>query len=75
MGQSDKKGLAGLMFVFLLSVVGLSLTPTINSMVTDAVAQLTAGTAAATLLGLFPLFWVILLIAIPIAAIYVWMHD
>jgi len=63
------------MFVFLLSVVGLSLTPTINSMVTDAVAQLTAGTAAATLLGLFPLFWVILLIAIPIAAIYVWMHD
>lgn len=73
--SSDKKGLGGLMFVFLLSVVGLSLTPTVQDMVDDAVANLTAGSAAATLLNLFPLFWVILLIAIPIAAIYTWMHE
>lgn len=63
--------LSGLIFTFLLSIVGLALTPVVAESVDTAVANLTG--AAATILALFPLFWVIMMIAIPIAAVVVWL--
>ena len=67
------KNLSGLIFTFLLSIVGLALTPVVAESVETAVANLTG--AAATILDLFPLFWVIMMIAIPIAAVVVWLKQ
>lgn len=67
LGQSVK--IAAVLGVFIVSVVGLALTPTIG----DSVATATGGNItgiSATLLDLFPVFWVIMLLAIPIVAVY-----
>lgn len=69
-----KKADMGQLFVtFLLIVVALALTPTIQSSVVAVTGtgsdNLTG--AAKTLALLIPLFWVILVIAIGIAAVYV----
>jgi len=73
----QKKNLGGLISVFLLSIVGLALTPTVQAQVTDLVAtgsgkgNLTG--SAKAIMNLFPMFWVILMIAIPVAYIAVWL--
>lgn len=54
--------------LFLVSVVGLVLTPTIAEQVDLAVVNLTG--PAATVLELFPLFWVFMIIGLPIGGIY-----
>lgn len=59
--------------VFLLSIVGLALSPTIASSVTTASGNFTG--AAATILDLFPLFWAMLMIAIPVAYVIVWLKS
>jgi hypothetical protein len=56
-----------LILLFLVAVVGLALTPTITSSVTSAAVNMTG--AALQLMNLFPLFWVILMIAIPVAGV------
>jgi len=77
--MADKKNLAGLISVFLLSIVGLALTPTVQSQVSSLVAtgsgkgNLTG--SAKAIMELFPMFWVILMIAIPVAYIAVWLKD
>ena len=77
--MADDKNLAGLISVFLLSIVGLALTPTVQSQVTSLVASgagmgnLTG--SAKAIMELFPMFWVILMIAIPVAYIAVWLKD
>jgi uncharacterized membrane protein (DUF106 family) len=70
---SEKKGIAGVIMTFLISVVGLVLTPTVQDLVDDAVGNLTG--PAQDILDLFPLFWVIMLIGIPIGAIYLYFKD
>jgi hypothetical protein len=54
---------------FIVAIIGLSLTPTMASLVTSTSANLSAYASAQNLLALFPLFWVILMLAIPIVAI------
>jgi len=54
---------------FLLIIIGLALTPTVATSTTTAAAALTG--AAATLCNLVPLFWVVIILAIGIAAVYV----
>lgn len=73
-GQS--KDLSGIMMTFLFMVVGLALTPT----VVEQVANVT-GTGGDNLTGaalaiaeLIPLFWVILIIGISLAAIVTWLR-
>lgn len=78
--MSSKKNLAGLISVFLLTIVGLALTPTIQANVTSLIASGASGDgnltgSAATIMGLFPMFWVILMIAIPVAYIAVWLKN
>jgi glucan phosphoethanolaminetransferase (alkaline phosphatase superfamily) len=60
--------MANLFITFLLIIVGLALTPTIASSVQTALASVTG--AAAALLSLVPLFWVIIILAIGVAAVY-----
>lgn len=70
--STEKKDLSGIIFVFLLSIVGLALTPTIQTSSTTAAVNMTG--AAKTIIALFPLFWAILMIAIPVAAVVVWLR-
>ena len=75
--SAKSKNMAGLIAVFLLSIVGLALTPTIQESVT-AVTGVGANNltgAALTVMSLFPLFWVILMIAIPVAYIAIWLKN
>lgn len=54
---------------FLLVIIGLALTPTVQTSTTAAAAALSG--ASATLCGLVPLFWVVIILAIGIAAVYI----
>jgi len=54
-------------------IIGLALTPTVQTSVTSAVGELSG--AAATLMGLVPLFWVVIILAIGIAAVYAQMKG
>ena len=72
-----KKSMGSLFMTFLLIVIALALTPTIQSSV--AAVTGTGGSnltgAAKTLCGLIPLFWVVIIIAIGVAAIYMQMKG
>jgi len=72
-----KQSLAGLITVFLIAIVGLALTPTVVSSVSAITGtgsdNLTG--AALALMNIFPLFWTILMIAIPVAYIAVWLKG
>jgi len=72
-----QKNLAGLITIFLLSVVGLALTPTIQENVlgvTGTGGNNLTGSAQSIML-MFPMFWVILMIAIPVAYIAIWLRG
>lgn len=75
--MSEKKNMSGLIKVFLLSIVGLALTPTIQKNVTEVTGEggdnLTG--SAKAIMELFPMFWVILMIAIPVAYVAVWLKG
>lgn len=73
------KSMGGLISVFLLCIVGLALTGTVQTSVTTAVTPV-AGSynltgAGLTMMNLFPLFWVILMIAIPVAYVTLWLKK
>lgn len=68
MSNSNKMGIGVIIAVFLGSIVGLALTPTIVAMVTTVTDSLASG-ATKSLYELFPLFWVIFLTAIPVGSI------
>lgn len=66
-------GIGDIIGVFLPSVVGLSLTETIYYTVGNTTENMSAG-ATKTMLNLFPMFWVIYLIGIPVSAIAVYFY-
>lgn len=71
------RDMGSLFVTFLLMVIALALTPTIQSSVTG-VTGAGAGNltgAALALAGLIPLFWVIIIISVGVAAVYVQMHG
>jgi len=72
-----KKSIGGLISLFLLCVVGLALTPIVQSSVaaiTGTGADNLTGSAK-TIMEMFPLFWVILMIAIPVAGVAVYLKN
>ena len=75
--MSTKKSIGGLISLFLLCVVGMALTPIIQEQVTAitgaGVGNLTG--SAKTIMLMFPLFWVILMIAIPVAGVAVYLKN
>jgi len=54
---------------FVVMIIGLALTPTIASLTTASALLLVNYTSAQDILELIPLFWAILMLAIPVAAI------
>ena len=68
-----KFNMGQLFMTFLLEIIGLALTPTIQSSVTGVTGaggnNLTG--AALALANLVPLFWVIIILAVGVAAVYV----
>lgn len=74
--SSGQKNLSGIMMTFLFMVIGLALTPTVVEQVANVTG--TGGNnltgAALAIAGLIPLFWVILIIGIGLAAIVVWLQ-
>lgn len=67
-----KMNMGQLFMVFLLIIIALALTPTIQSSVTDitgAGAGNLTGSALALAL-LIPLFWVVIILAIGVVAVY-----
>jgi len=78
--MSEKKGMSGLLAVLVLSIVGLALTPAIQAQVTTILATGSTGDlnmtgSARAIIGLFPMFWVILMISIPVAYIAIWIKT
>lgn len=54
---------------FVVMVIGLALTPTIATLTQASATALVNFTSAQSILELIPLFWAILMLAIPVAAI------
>lgn len=60
-----------LFMTFLLIIIALALTPTVGtSTVAAAAGSGITGTVAATLIVLVPVFWVVIILAIGVAAVY-----
>jgi hypothetical protein len=74
---SQRKDLSGIMMTFLFMIVGLALTPTVQEQVTaiTGVGGNNLTGAALAIATLIPLFWVILVIGIGLAAIVVWLRN
>lgn len=66
--MTDTSKLPALFMTFLLMIVGLALTPTVAEQATAAALDLDG--AAQALMKLVPLFWVIIILAIGVAAVY-----
>ncbi len=54
---------------FVVAIIGLALTPTVASLTSSSSALLVNFTSAQDIVELIPLFWAILVLAIPVAAI------
>jgi len=80
-----KKDMGGIMLIFLMIVIGLALTPTIQEQVlfaTSGTYNATSGVGAGNLTGgaraiylLVPLFWVILVLAVGLAGVSIWLKQ
>ena len=81
----NKRDMGGIMALFLIIIVGLALTPTIQDMVLTATSgtyNATDGTGAGNLSGasraiylLVPLFWIIIVVAVGMAGLIVWLRT
>ena len=69
--QAGKGAVTGQVIIaaFVVMVIGLALTPTIASLTQDSATGLVNFTSALSIINLSPLFWAILMLAIPVAAI------
>lgn len=71
--RGQGKGLGGILVTFLIMIVALALTPTVQEEVTGVTGvganNLTG--AALSIAALIPLFWVLLIIGVGVAAMYV----
>jgi len=54
---------------FVVAIIGLALTPTVASLTTSSATNLSAYSSAQDIIELIPLFWAILVLAVPVAAI------
>lgn len=77
MSSSEKKNLGGILSTFLLMIIGLALTPTVQEQVSlvTGVGGFNLTGAALAIAALIPLFWVILIVGIGMSAIVVWLKT
>jgi hypothetical protein len=70
MSESGRKVTAGVVIAaFVVAIIGLALTPTVATLTTSSAALLANFSSAQDIIELIPLFWAILVLAIPVAAI------
>jgi hypothetical protein len=74
---SERKDLSGIIMTFIMMIVGLALTPTVQELVANSLSNALGNLsgAAAAIVTLVPLFWVILVIGIGLASIVVWLRN
>lgn len=80
MSDPQKKDLSGIIALLLIVVVALALTPTITDLVSTSIAGATNVTenltgAAAAIVQLVPLFWIIMIIAVALVGIKTWLQN
>ena len=77
MSDPSKKDLSGIIALLLIVVVALALTPTITGLIATSLGggsgahNLTG--AAAAIVALVPLFWIIMVIAVALVGIRAWL--
>ncbi len=71
MNNGGKRAVTGgtIIAAFVVMVIGLALTPTIATLTTASSASLENFSSAESIMDLIPLFWSILMLAIPVASI------
>jgi len=69
LSQENNNKIVTLIGLFLVSIIALVLTPTVATTVTDAAENMTG--VSETVLELFPVFWVFMIIGIPVGGLYV----
>lgn len=73
--------MGGIMAIFLMIVIGLALTPTVQEQVLFATGTANAtypgnlSGAAAAIYALIPLFWIILVVGVGMAGIIIWLKG
>ena len=76
-----KKDMGGIMLIFLMMVIGLALTPTIQEQVIGATGIANASYpgnlsgSAKAIYQMIPLFWVIIVLAVTMAGVHVWLKQ
>jgi len=80
-----KRDMGGLMVLFVMIIIGLALTPTVQESVlglTSGTYNATDGTGAGNVSGaaraivrLVPLFWIILVLGVGLAGIVIWLKS
>ena len=80
----SRRDMGGLIMIFLMIIIGLALTSTVQEqtlLATSGEYNATDGTGAGNLTGaaraiylLVPLFWIILVVAVGLAGIIVWLN-
>ncbi|MBA7491421.1 hypothetical protein ES702_01966 [subsurface metagenome] len=77
----EKRDMSGIIIIFLMMVIGLALTPTVQDLVIGATGVANASYpgnltgAARAIYLLVPLFWVIIVVAVGLAGIIVWLRG
>ena len=78
----EKRDLGGIIMIFVMLIVGISMTPTVQDLVGTATGTFNASTAPGNLTGaaraiflLVPLFWVILIVGIALAGVVIWLKG
>lgn len=68
--MADKKVTSTVLIgAFVVCIIGLALTPTVASLTQDSSTQMVNFSSAQNIIDLIPLFWSILVLAIPVVAI------
>ena len=74
--RSFRRNGSGIVMIFIITIIGLGLTPTISEQVANVTGiggnNLTG--SALAIAYLIPLFWIILILAIGIASLLVWLR-
>lgn len=80
MSDPSKKDMSGIIALLLIVVVALALTPTITELVARSLAGPTNTTAnltgaAAAIVALVPLFWIIMVVAVAMYGLKTWLSN
>lgn len=77
----EKRDISGVLLIFIMMIIGIALTPAVQEQVLFATGVANAtwpgnlSGAAAAIYSLIPLFWIILVLGVGMAGIFVWLKQ